>query len=69
MIIHNPLFLTAEKGKDKVEHNIDVFLDYIQDPVPYTIFIVMAPYEKLDERKKLTKSLKECCRITSKLTK
>ena len=59
VLVHNPYFLTAEKGKEKVEHNLKALQEYIENPVPYTIFVIIAPYEKLDERKKLTKSLKK----------
>lgn len=57
VIMHNPYFLTAEKGKEKVDHNMKVFEEYIMNPVPSTILILIAPYKKLDERKKITKYL------------
>jgi DNA polymerase III subunit delta len=62
VIAHHPLFLTSEKGKDKVEHNLKIFEQYIENPVPTTILVLIAPYEKLDERKKLTKALKKHAR-------
>ncbi|MCM3566551.1 DNA polymerase III subunit delta [Neobacillus mesonae] len=58
IFLHNPTFLTAEKTKDKVEHNLSRFETYLQNPAPYTVLVVSAPYEKLDERKKITKELK-----------
>ena len=58
VILKNPYFLTAEKGKDKVDHNIAKFEKYINEPAPYSIIVIMAPYEKLDERKKISKLLK-----------
>jgi len=57
VILYNPYFLTAEKTKDKVNHNVNMFEEYIRDPVPSTILIIIAPYKKLDERKKITKYL------------
>ena len=30
----------------------------MEDPVPYSIVVFVAPYEKLDERKKITKEIK-----------
>lgn len=57
VIIENPYFLTGEKGKEKVEHNAKVFEEYLINPVPSTILIVNAPYEKLDERRKIVKQL------------
>ncbi len=59
VILQNPVFLTAEKTKEKVVHNVDKLEAYIQSPAPYTILVVIAPYEKLDERKKITKLLKK----------
>jgi DNA polymerase III subunit delta len=59
VVLHNPVFLTAEKTKEKVEHNIKKFEQYLSSPSPYTILVLSAPYEKLDERKKITKALKK----------
>lgn len=58
VILHNPYFLTAEKTKEKVEHNIQLLLDYVENPSPFSIVVIAAPYEKLDERKKITKQLR-----------
>jgi DNA polymerase III subunit delta len=58
VILKNPYFLTADKGKEKVEHNIAKLEKYINEPAPFSIIVIMAPYEKLDERKKISKLLK-----------
>ena len=58
IFLHNPTFLTAEKTKGNVEHNLSKFEAYIKEPAPYTVLVLSAPYEKLDERKKITKELK-----------
>ncbi|MFJ7847325.1 DNA polymerase III subunit delta [Peribacillus sp. NPDC097264] len=58
VFMQNPFFLTAEKSKSKVEHNVKRLEAYLSDPVPYSIVVLTAPYEKLDERKKITKELK-----------
>ncbi|WP_409289378.1 DNA polymerase III subunit delta [Peribacillus sp. SCS-37] len=58
VILQNPFFLTAEKNKSKVEHNVAKLEAYLADPVPYSIVVISAPYEKLDERRKITKELK-----------
>lgn len=58
VFMQNPYFLTAEKTKSKVEHSIKRLEAYLADPVPYSIVVFTAPYEKLDERKKITKQLK-----------
>ncbi|MBW1605451.1 DNA polymerase III subunit delta [Lactobacillus sp. Sy-1] len=59
VIINNPLFLTGEKGKGKIDHATDELINYVQNPLPSTILVVMAPYEKLDARKKIVKMLKK----------
>ena len=59
VVIKNPVYLTSEKKKEKVEHRIEKLEQYINSPAPYTIVVFVAPYEKLDERKKITKLLKK----------
>ncbi|MEH7885434.1 DNA polymerase III subunit delta [Bacillus sp. JJ1609] len=58
VILQNPVFLTSEKSKGKVEHNLGKLEEYLSQPAPYSIVVFSAPYEKLDERKKITKELK-----------
>ena len=58
IFLHNPSFLTAERTKEKVDHNLPKFEAYLKEPAPYTVMVISAPYEKLDERKKITKELK-----------
>lgn len=59
IVLKNPYFLTAEKGKEKIEHSLDRLEQYILQPAPYSVIVFIAPYEKLDERKKITKLLKQ----------
>jgi DNA polymerase-3 subunit delta len=63
IFLHNPVFLTAEKSKEKVEHNLAKFEAYLKEPAPYTVLVISAPYEKLDERKKITKELKRSAEL------
>jgi DNA polymerase-3 subunit delta len=57
VLVKNPYFLTTEKGKEKVEHNIKRLEQYIEEPSPFSVVIFTGLYEKLDERKKITKML------------
>ncbi|MED0905452.1 DNA polymerase III subunit delta [Bacillus cereus] len=57
ILIKSPLFLTAQK--EKLEQNIKILEEYIGEPSPFSILVFVAPYEKLDERKKITKLLKK----------
>lgn len=52
-------FLSSQKDSSKVEHDLSKLMAYIDNPAQETIFIVHAPYEKLDERKKLVKGMKK----------
>ncbi|MDY0408494.1 DNA polymerase III subunit delta [Virgibacillus soli] len=56
---YNPTFLTAKQEKLPFEHNLHTLEQYIQSPVDFSHLILIAPYEKLDERKKLTKLLRK----------
>jgi DNA polymerase-3 subunit delta len=60
VIIKNAYFLTSEKkGKKDLNHNLKSFQRYLENPVSETILVVQAPYVKLDERKAITKFLKQ----------
>lgn len=63
VIMKNPIFLTANKDKTKVEHDPKTLEAYIASPNPQTVLIVVAPYEKLDERKKLVKTFKKSATV------
>lgn len=58
IFLNNPTFLTGEKSKSKIEHNLNKLEAYLKEPAPYSIIVFSGAYEKLDERKKLTKELK-----------
>jgi len=58
VIIKNPYFLTGTIFKGP-EHDLEKLLIYIGNPSPENILIIHAPYEKLDERKKVVKELKK----------
>ncbi|MFT9271754.1 MAG: DNA polymerase III subunit delta [Lentilactobacillus hilgardii] len=59
VMINRPYFLTGLRVKSKVEHHVDDFLEYLKHPESSTIMVIFAPYDKLDSRKKITKSLKK----------
>jgi DNA polymerase-3 subunit delta len=56
--IKNPYFLTGSRESGP-EHDIDALGSYLEQPNPENVLIVYAPYEKLDERKKIVKTLKK----------
>ncbi len=59
VLLERPFFLTSEKKTGMPENNFEELLEYIDQPSPTTILVILAAYEKLDERKKLVKSLKK----------
>ncbi|QGQ95694.1 DNA polymerase III subunit delta [Paenibacillus psychroresistens] len=59
VIAKNALFFTGAKESTKVEHRIERLLEYLKSPVDYAIIIFVVDADKLDERKKIVKALKE----------
>ena len=58
VIIQEPYFLTGEKG-GKIDHDLEALTAYFKAPVPTTLMVIVAPYPKLDERKRLSKALRQ----------
>lgn len=60
IIAKNASFLKAtEKGKEKIDHDVKRLENWLANPTDTAVTIFIAPYEKLDERKKVTKLMKE----------
>jgi len=59
VLIENPYFLTAEKSKNTIEHDVASLENYLEHPSDFTVLAIFAPYEKLDSRKKIAKLLKK----------
>lgn len=57
VFIKHPYFLLAKNKKVKIEQNIDELINYLDNPEPTSVLVIFAPYDKLDERKKLSKRL------------
>ncbi|RYL90382.1 DNA polymerase III subunit delta [Sporolactobacillus sp. Y61] len=63
VILENSYFLASERAKPKVEQNPKKLEQYLQNPSPGTVLLLVAPYEKLDRRKKLVKTLEKSARV------
>jgi DNA polymerase III subunit delta len=63
VIVKDAYFLTAQKNREKIEHDTAKLTAYTENIPEETIMIVSAPYEKLDERKKLVKQLRNKGRV------
>lgn len=59
IIAHNPSFLKAKPTKIPFEHDLDRLQMYLENPVDYSTIIFVAEYEKIDERKKISKAMKK----------
>lgn len=63
VVIENPTFLTATGNVSKQEAAIAELLAYVQNPAPDTVLVLIAPYEKLDARKKIVKAIKKVATV------
>lgn len=59
IIASNPVFLKAKPDKLAFDHHLSTLENYLNNPVDYSIIVFIAPYEKIDERKKISKLLKK----------
>src|SRR5699024_8934462 len=55
----NPGFLKAKPEKLPFEHDLNAFQQYLESPADYSVIVLIAPYEKIDERKKISKLVKK----------
>ncbi|TCS83771.1 DNA polymerase III subunit delta [Tepidibacillus fermentans] len=65
VIAKNAYFLTGQKANTKVEHEIESLERFLENPVDYSTLILTVFSEKLDERKKITKILKQAATVES----
>lgn len=60
IIANNAVFLSGQdKKKSQVEHNLTVLESWLDNPSPTATVLFIAPYEKLDGRKRITKKMRE----------
>jgi|GEM_PF-1111821 len=57
VIITNPVFLSTEKSK--IEHNIERFINYVNNPNPSTVLIINCCDIKLDMKRRINQLLYE----------
>ncbi|WP_400164118.1 DNA polymerase III subunit delta [Brevibacillus sp. TJ4] len=65
VIARDAYFLTGSKPVTKIESNPDALLHYAENPPAYTSLILITEAEKLDERKKLVKTLQQKAKMLS----
>lgn len=59
IIAHNPTFLLARQSRLPFTHDLKPLESYLENPPAYTTIIFIAPYERIDNRKKITKLMKK----------
>ncbi len=59
VIAHNAFFLTGAKPPTKVEVDPELLLQYVAKPPEYTSLFLTVQADKLDERKKIVKTLQQ----------
>ncbi|WP_404467251.1 DNA polymerase III subunit delta [Planococcus rifietoensis] len=60
IIARNASFLkAAERGKEKINHDLKSLEAWLENPPATSVTVFVAPYEKLDERKKIVKLMKK----------
>ncbi|MDF2725589.1 MAG: holA [Paenibacillus sp.] len=59
IIADNAVFFTGAKESGKVQHQPEKLLEYMKAPSEFSVIAFTVEAEKLDERKKIVKSLKE----------
>ncbi len=59
IVMENPYFLTSAKPKTKIEQNLKRLEEYVGRPSPDAVMIFVVEAEKLDQRKKLVKTIKQ----------
>ncbi|PIC59002.1 DNA polymerase III subunit delta [Sporosarcina sp. P12(2017)] len=60
IVAKNCSFLKAtDQSKEKQNHQLDLLEKWLENPSPTATVVFVAPYEKLDARKKITKKIKK----------
>ncbi|PYI51860.1 DNA polymerase III subunit delta [Paenibacillus flagellatus] len=59
VIADNATFFTGAKDGGKIDHQPEKLLDYMKAPSDFAVIVLTVEAEKLDERKKIVKGLKE----------
>lgn len=65
IIATNPVFLKSKPDKLTFEHDVETLANYIENPVDYSVVVIIAAYEKIDERKKISKTLKKYAEVAN----
>lgn len=59
IVAENAVFFTGSKDNAKLDHQPERLLEYMKSPSDFSVIIFTVEADKLDERKKIVKSLKD----------
>ncbi|WP_153733021.1 DNA polymerase III subunit delta [Sporosarcina obsidiansis] len=69
IIAKNCAFLKAtDNSKEKQPHQLELLENWLENPSPTATVVFVAPYEKLDSRKKITKKIKQHAVVVEAIT-
>lgn len=57
IFVHSSHIFTGKKSPSNIKHTSELVEGYLNDPSDFSILVFIAPYDKLDKRKKITKAL------------
>lgn len=57
LIVHDSYIFSGKKAPAGMTHTIEKLEAYVKDPSDFSVIVFLAPYEKLDKRKKITKTM------------
>ncbi|WP_338657024.1 DNA polymerase III subunit delta (plasmid) [Sporosarcina psychrophila] len=63
LILQDCYFLTGEVPRKKIDHDLNSLIQYLSNPNPQTILIMMVQNEKLDKRKKVVKEVLKVAKV------
>lgn len=58
IFIRDSSVFTAGKDNNKIEHRVESLIEYVKNPVEYSVLVFIVNNDKLDERKKVVKAVK-----------
>jgi DNA polymerase III subunit delta len=65
VIASHAVFLTGGKETGKIEHRPEKLLEYMKSPADFSVLVLTVDADKLDERKKIVKALKDSGSVLS----
>ena len=65
ILVRDSSLFTAGKESGKIQHRVESLLAYIENPAPHSVIVFIINGEKLDERKKIVKTMKTTATVLS----